>query len=328
MSTLIFAHGDADGIVSAALTLAAIGNGKMFFSHPVGLYEDMLHNINHENKVFILDIALSEKHLEELLKLIKNLSERGIEVTYIDHHPEPLSIKLKEFPMNIVHDENVSTSELTFKFFENILDNDMSRVAIYGAISDYLDETPWVKKALEDWDKRTIYFEAGVLSQGLEGARKLYDFKRRVVKHLSENRLPSEMSELIIRALMETVSEEEMRLSIKDQAKALENIAYVINPKGSLTRAATYVKAYLRKPVGIAIETRRNIAILSVRCSSRKINLNVLLRRVALEFEGSGGGHPLAAGARIPLEKLDMFLKKLDNEIATLLSSISSVNSI
>jgi len=300
----------------------------MFFSHPVGLYEDMLHNINHENKVFILDIALSEKHLEELLKLIKNLSERGIEVTYIDHHPEPLSIKLKEFPMNIVHDENVSTSELTFKFFENILDNDMSRVAIYGAISDYLDETPWVKKALEDWDKRTIYFEAGVLSQGLEGARKLYDFKRRVVKHLSENRLPSEMSELIIRALMETVSEEEMRLSIKDQAKALENIAYVINPKGSLTRAATYVKAYLRKPVGIAIETRRNIAILSVRCSSRKINLNVLLRRVALEFEGSGGGHPLAAGARIPLEKLDMFLKKLDNEIATLLSSISSVNSI
>ena len=91
----------------------------------------------------------------------------------------------------------------------------MSRVAIYGAISNYLDETPWVKKTLENWDKRTIYFEAGVLSQGLEGARKLYEFKRRVVKHLSENRLPSEMSELIVRALMESVSEEEMRLDIK-----------------------------------------------------------------------------------------------------------------
>jgi len=321
LSAIIFAHGDADGIVSAALTLATLkGNGKVFFTHPVGLYEDLLHNVKHENKVFILDVALSEKHLDDLLKLIGYLSKKGIKITYIDHHPEPLSVRLKEFPMNIVHDEKVSTSELTFKFFEDILDEDMSRVAIYGAISDYLDETPWVKKTLENWDKRAIYFEAGVLSQGLEGARKLYEFKRRVVKHLSENRLPSEMSELIVRALMESVSEEEMRLDIKKQAKALKNVAYVINPKGSLTRAATYVKAYLGKPVGVAVEIKRNIAILSIRCSDKRINLNILLRRIALEFEGSGGGHPLAAGARIPFEKLYQFLEKLDYEITLLLS--------
>ena len=320
MVPIIFAHGDADGIVSAALTLATLkSNGKVFFTHPVGLYEDLLHNVKSENRIYILDIALSEKHLEDLLKLMKYLSRKGVEITYIDHHPEPLSIRLKEFPMNIVHDEKVSTSELTFKFFENLLDEDMSRVAIYGAISDYLDETPWVKMTLKNWDKRTIYFEAGVLSQGLEGARKLYEFKRRVVKHLSENRLPSEMSELIVRALMESVIEEEMRLEIRKQAKALKNIAYVINPKGSLTRAATYVRTYLRKPLGIAIEVRRNTAILSVRCSSSKINLNTLLRKVALEFDGSGGGHPLAAGARVPFERLYQFLERLDYEVTTLL---------
>ncbi len=318
MSTLIFAHGDADGIVSAAISLAALkSESKVFFTHPAGLYEDMVHNIKYENKIVIVDIALNEAHLEEFYKYISALSRRGVEIVYIDHHPEPLGIRLKEFPMTIIHNLNSSSSELTFKYFENKLDEDMSRVAIYGAISDYLDETPWVKRVLKDWDKRAVYFEAGVLSQGLEGARKLYDFKRRVVIHLSENKLPSEMSELVVRALMETVIEEEMRRDVKVNAKALKAIAYVINPKGSVSRAATYVRAYLKKPVGVAVEIRKSIAILSLRSIDERINLNSILRKITLKHGGSGGGHAWAAGARVPVEKLYYFLKELDEEISS-----------
>jgi len=149
LNTLIFTHGVADGIVSAAISLAALGNeAKVFFTHPAGLYEDMLHNVRCENKVVIVDIALNEAHLKELH--ISSKSKRGVDIVYIDHHPEPLGIKLNEFPMTTIHNLNSSSSELTFRYFENKLDEDVSRVAIYEAISDYLDVTPWVKRALKD----------------------------------------------------------------------------------------------------------------------------------------------------------------------------------
>jgi len=100
------------------------------------------------------------------MKLFKIYSDKG-ELIYIDHHPGPLGISIKDIPGTVVYDIYCSSSELTYMFFEEQLGFEYSRVAVYGAIGDYLDETPWVKEVLEKWDKRSIYFEAGVLSQGL-----------------------------------------------------------------------------------------------------------------------------------------------------------------
>jgi RecJ-like exonuclease len=45
------------------------------------------------------------------------------------------------------------------------------------------------------------------------------------------------------------------------------------------------------------------------------VDLNTILRRVAPDYGGTGGGHPFAAGARIPEKELEAFLYHLDDEI-------------
>ncbi len=263
----------------------------------------------------IVDIALSELHLEDILRAFHKIKHNGSKLVYIDHHPEPLNLRVRDIPGEVIHNDNVSASELTYKYFSSMLDRDMCRVALYGAICDYMDTTEWVIRELENWDKRTIYFEAGVLSQGLEGSRKMYDFKRHIVKHLAEGKLPSSLSELLVRALIETVNEEELRLWIKHNIKTYGKIAYVINPPGSLTRAATYTRAISNKPIGIAIEVRNGKAIMSLRTISERINLNSLLRVICPKLGGTGGGHIKAAGARIPYNNIQAFFDELNKRI-------------
>ena len=60
-----------------------------------------------------------------------------------------------------------AASELTYRLFEDRLDRDMRRIAIYGAIGDFCDNTPHVKSWVKDWDKRSLYFQAGTLTQAI-----------------------------------------------------------------------------------------------------------------------------------------------------------------
>ena len=316
MKTWIVTHGDGDGVTSGALALAVYKDAEVFFSHPAGLYEDLLEitKKNSIGRVVICDIALCEKRLQDLIRLFEKLG-KNIEIIYIDHHPEPLQIPLKELPITVFHSENACAAELTYKFFEDRLPWDLTRVALYGAICDYITDTEFFKNTLKEWDQRMIFFEAGVLAQGLEGSRGQYDFKRHIVKHLSDNGLPSSLSELLIKALIETMNEEEMRRELYNQIVCMNNIAYVINPRGSVARAANYVRVISKKIVGIAMEEKKGFMVMSLRTAHEKIDLNSLLRKLAVKYNGTGGGHKKAAGARIPKEFLNDFLNELDKEI-------------
>lgn len=312
----ILAHGDSDGIASAALVKAALRQDydriNVFFTHPVGLVEDF--KSFSKGDVVIVDIAINESHVRELIKLFREYSG---EITYIDHHPPPLSVSINELSIEVVmkDSEGASASELTFKHFMNKLVPDFDRVALFGCIGDYADQTKWVKEALTRWDKRQIYFEAGVLVQGLEGSRKLHDFKRHVVNHLSENRRPSMLSELVVRALIQAVNNEELHNWVEKEVRTVGEVAYVINPPGSLGIAATYSMGITGKPVGLAAELRGHQYIISVRAVKGVIDLNKALRETATALGGSGGGHSDAAGARVPKEALIPLIKGLSDKV-------------
>lgn len=219
--------------------------------------------------------------------------------------------------MTWIHDTCCSASELTYRFFEGEgLDPEYSRIALYGAIGDYLDETPWVKKELDRWDKRSIYLEAGILIQGLEGSRKDHEFKRKVVEHLSGNHLPSTLRELSERALKQSIVDEHLRVWVKQNIlKYGTSISYVINPPGSVGRAANYARIYGATPVGIALEERKDIFVMSLRAIPG-IDLNRILREMSHQLGIHGGGHPQAAGARVEKDKLYRFLKLLESALS------------
>jgi len=315
---VIFAHGDGDGVSSAALVKAYVElrgyTAQVVFSHPAGLLSDLKEFVGGAKEVFVVDIALSEVYKDEVLNLLGELSKtRG--VTYIDHHPLLEDVVV---PLGItwVHDTCCSASELTFKFLMGKgLNPEYSRVALYGAIGNYLDETPWVKRELGNWDKRAIYLEAGVLVQGLEGSRRDHEFKRRVVEHLSANKLPSTMSELVERGLKQAVLDENLRVWVKDNVLKYGSLAYVLNPPGSVGKAATYARVYGAAKVGIAVEERREVYVMSLR-GEPGVDLNKILRELSVKLLGvNGGGHPQAAGARVKKDSFSAFLEELDKRV-------------
>lgn len=316
---ILLVHGDSDGVCCGALFYGyLLSKGikpLVYFTHPVGLAKDLLEFTSSGDNIFIADIALSEIHLSEINSILEKRA-RESEVIYIDHHPSPLSFNIHEIPhTTLIHDTCCSASELTYRYLETMgIDPDYSRVGLYGAIGDYVDETPWVKREIEKWDKRSIYYEAGVLIQSLEGSRKEYDLKRRIVELLASNRLPSSDPELLLRAFIQSRRDEELRIWVRKNIKVVNEVAYVENPPGSLGRAANYARVYSGKSIGIAYEKRDNELVISLR-SSRGIDLNKILRKISRELKCSGGGHPQAAGARVSIDKFRELLDLLNKYI-------------
>jgi RecJ-like exonuclease len=308
----ILAHADCDGICSCAIAFSIFKNASIFFSHPVGLASD-LEQV--DGDLLVLDIALSSRELDNILKELRRIHENGNKIIYIDHHPFPKNFNPNLFYGELFHSLSSSASELTFMKFKDYLNMEMGRIAIYGAIGDYLDRTPNIEKLLEYWDKRTLYLESGLLIAAIESMGRDYDMKRELVKYLSENKLPSDNEEIVKKAIKEASKEEEMRKIIEKEVKTIGKIAYTLDIKWSLGKSAIYARAITNSIVGIGAENRKNFIDMSLRTPFEYIKLNEIVMEIAEELGGSGGGHKKAVGARIPKEYFYDFLNKLNEKI-------------
>ena len=231
------------------------------------------------------------------------------EVVYIDHHPLPRGFSAPW----LVHRLDACGSLLAYDYFRDALDPDMSRVAMYGAIGDYRDTTPLAMTLASRWDKRSLYYEAGTLSQGIEIDHKNLSYKRFIVRQLADNKLPSGIEGLTEKAVLASRLEEGLRQRVERTVRQMPHLAYVIDPDGFISKAAIYARIYGSRPVGICAEYRDNKQAydLSARAEAG-VDLNVLLNLAATKFGGHGGGHAAAGGGRIPAKSLDKFLTYLD----------------
>ncbi|KAF5044447.1 DHHA1 domain protein [anaerobic digester metagenome] len=309
--TLILTHGDSDGICSGALAKSAFPDAYVYFTSPVSLLEK-LNLIEYVETLIICDIAIDERYCTELQSALGKFAEE-CNLYYIDHHPLPERCSKEEW---FYHETEVCASELTYRVFEDLLSSEMKRVAIYGAIGDFSDNTPCVKDWVKDWDKRSLYFQAGTLIQAILHKGKDYEFKRTLLEPLSKNIIPSNIPDLLELAREAAINEEKIRFCVKKSVKVLKNSAYVVNTNNSISKAAIYAASYGRREVGIAAEYREKKGAYDLSIRSRgEVDLNRILRSVAPSFGGSGGGHPVAAGARIPEGSLESFLRAFDKKI-------------
>ncbi|MEM2153362.1 MAG: DHHA1 domain-containing protein [Nitrososphaeria archaeon] len=307
----IITHGDCDGICAGALVLSIFPESNVVFSNPIRLY-DSLKKVYEDETVIVCDIAINEILFEKLGCLLNNFKH----IIYIDHHPLSDKIVSKLGPnIDLVHNLECSASELTFYKFKESIVPEYSRVAVYGAIGDYLDNTKGVQDIIVNWDKRTLYFQTGVLIQALEVIGKNDDKKLEILGKLSKNVPPSEIDSLIELAIESARKEEEMRKYVKDNVLKVGEIGYILNPNGPLGKAAIYAKAYTRASVGLAGEIRRGKVEMSLR-THFNIDLNSILIEIAPKFDGVGGGHSKAAGAEVPYERFQDFLNELNAKVS------------
>lgn len=314
MSSIIFTHGDCDGICAGAIAKRAFPDSSIFFTSPVSLLGELnTINENYDN-IVICDIAIDEKTFPQLKIKLNELDTRS-NIIYMDHHPLPE----KKFGKSWFHHDNYSSSEQAYSILESKLSRDMRRVAIYGAIGDF-SETPLIKKWERDWDTRTLYFYAGTLIQGITHVGRDYNYKRRILDSLSEDIPPPEIEGLLESAVIASRKEEELKMDVRHKVVKLRKLAYVLDINGYMSKAAIYAASTGNANVGISCEYRPNKHVydMSIRRRSSDADLNTILRRVAPHHGGTGGGHPFAAGARIPVKELKAFLYDLDNELNNL----------
>ena len=317
----ILSHGDTDGICSAALAKARFPDAEVWFTRPITLLRD-LNKIELGNVVFISDIAISETHKEEIFKRMRELAQKD-EVLYIDHHPLPPNTLKRDIPVTqFAHEIGTSASEITFRLFESDINPDLDRVALCGAIADYCEETEFVRDGLSKYDRRTIYMEAGLLTQALGEAAGDYHYKREVVLKLAQGDLPTEISEIVDRAIKATKREWEVWRYVKEHVVREGNIAIIYDlPSGSLGKAALYALGTTGADVGVCTRKDDDEVDVSIRRRAGiKVDLNEMLRHITARIGGSGGGHEGAAGATIPANLFDTFLDTVKKEISPVIS--------
>lgn len=322
MAIKILAHGDTDGICAAALVKARHPGAEVWFTRPVTLLRD-LREATLGTELFILDVAISETHKRLIFDRMQELAQSG-RITYIDHHPLPPETLKEDIPVTqLVHVVGTSTSALTFRLLQPMLSPDFDRVALWGSIADYTEGAEILKEGLSKYDHRTIYMEAGLLSQALGEAAGDYEFKREVVEHLAKGTPPSEIPEVVERAIKATKREWEIWRYVKRHVERKGNLALVKDlPSGSLGKAALYALGVTGADIGICTRRVDDEVDMSFRRRTEvKVDLNSVLRRLTSRIGGSGGGHDAAAGATVVAELFDEFIEAFRREVAPILRS-------
>jgi len=317
--TLIFTHSDCDGICAGALALGAFPGAKVFFTKPVSLLRDLRDVAvpSGAKRLVICDIALTKVNAAEVLKEVSKLKS---DIMYFDHHviPETASLdKINGSAMLYAHDTNASASEIVYRHFQKALPAERVWLALYGAIGDYTAGTPFSEERMRSWDRMSIGFEASAIVLGIKEEKfSGYSAKRRIVSDLASGRNPSEIAGLVAAAKDAVAREYRVYSHVKSRARSFGSIGYVTSMEhfGFRGPAALFAATVTDKPVGLAVfRVHDHLDVTArTRANDPAMKLNKVMEKAAEAVGGSGGGHPRAAGARIPKGMLNKFIAEAD----------------
>ena len=304
---------DVDGLGSGAMAVAATG-GKIILTD----YDDFVENLrkipDDAERLVITDVGADSADFPLYLEQVRRLAKHA-DVTHIDHHYMSPSAKKKtrEAGVRLVHDVRECASMLTYKTFKAALPERARLIALCGAVTDYMDDSPMAKRLMEQGDRHFVLLEATLLSEalGLKGAEE--GFPEMVVEELSRMKHPHEISGVPEAAIEQLGREARLGEHVKAEGKKMGHLAYMVTREHSTGNVAKLLIGAFEVPVGVAMkEKQRGWYEVSLRSTSEApIHLGTTIGKVAASLGGSGGGHRKAAGCRIPVGKADEMLKAL-----------------
>ncbi|MFX1261485.1 MAG: DHHA1 domain-containing protein [Promethearchaeota archaeon] len=314
MTTVVLSHGDLDGITSGAIALLAFPGSDFFFTRPSQLHQDLYRiAMDRPTTVSISDIAINNKRFDEILDAIDRFPETTA-IHWIDHHPITTKQKRElSKRVNLFHEVGPSAAELVYRDFKESLPEHALRLALYGAIGDYCDDTEFAKQQFDNYDKRTLYLEAGLLVQALQEI----DYRREakdIVRQLTLGIEPSSMNDIVALALKATRIEHQVFRYVQGNARKLGPIGYVLDMpiNGYRGKSAKFAAYVTDANVGISARSTDDEVDMSLRRRQSSVDLNKALDSILPEMDGAqGGGHPAAAGASMYKNDFPKFLQKL-----------------
>jgi RecJ-like exonuclease len=311
----VVSHGDCDGLTSASIALRKYPKAKLMFAQPSTLTKKLdAYSVKNASLLLILDMAVDQRSKPELLRKLNQLRQAGTKVIYIDHHRSSLDEDLSKSVDKLicVCDEKVSSSYLTAQ----TLEVEAPDLVILGMLGD---------KALKD-TSHPMFRLSELLRAGLSFQSGDEAFKRHVVKLLVSD--PEELledAELNRRARLaqeiyrELLKKAKQRISYEDDRWAFVDFTdYFMHGFGG--HVANDLAEERGKAVFLMYKPRNVSTYLTVvarSCEGSDVDCDNILSKLAMEFGGSGGGHRLAAGARIPASKSSEFFYRLKEELSS-----------
>ncbi|MHA1909461.1 MAG: DHHA1 domain-containing protein [Candidatus Thorarchaeota archaeon] len=314
MKSVVFSHGDVDGITSGAISLLKFPGSTFYFSKPSQIQNDLYRVAKDPPEVVsISDIAVNDMRFDHILRALDRFP-KSTEIYWTDHHPiDRKQQKELENRVQLFHEIGPCAAELVYRRFEKDLPEHALRLALYGAIGDYCDSTYFAQMHFEDYDKRTLYLEAGLLVQSLQEIDYQKESKD-LVRELTLGIAPSAMSNIVEMAIKATRIENEVFRYIKDNARKLGKVGYILDMpiRGYRGKSAKFAAYLTDSNIGISAKSSDDEVDMSIRRRGLKVDLNKALNNILPGLnDAHGGGHPAAAGATMLRNEFPTFIQRL-----------------
>jgi len=188
---LIISHGDGDGLCACAITYRALGgDADVYFAQPFDLHKLLKKlmddgTIYRYHEIYIVDIAYTKKTKAILKKLVNKAKPRNY-IYYIDHHKSSIPIEDDIPQCRSVINTNFSASELCAFYF--------SQLTLLARIGSASDKITMLSKI------DALYAEVETLRKALAVVGIDDEFRMRVMKRLSQGKMPTEIGEVVDKA--------------------------------------------------------------------------------------------------------------------------------
>jgi len=308
---------DVDGLGSGALAVAATG-GKIILSD----YDDLIENLKRipddADRVVLTDLGADSADFPKYLDQMKRIAKHA-QVTHIDHHymSEERKRSARKAGVQLVHDVGECASMLTYTTFRKVLPERARLIALCGAVTDYMDDSPTAKRLMEQGDRLFVLLEATLLSEalGLKGSED--GFPEMVVGELSRMKHPHEIAGVPQAALEQLETEAKLGEFVKRHGIKEGNLAYMVTDQHSTGSIAKLLIGAFEVPVGVAMKEKQpgwyEVSLRST--SDARIHLGRAIAKISERLGGSGGGHKKAAGCRIPVSEAGQMISALAKKI-------------
>jgi RecJ-like exonuclease len=311
MSYTCLSHkGDLDGLVSGAFAKLAFGAEVVLVGYAE--LEPQLRKFDGE-RLIIADLGLYGPRFKTYLSL---LPERRF--IYLDHHSLPSYAKraLAERGGEVVHSTRDCTSVLFYHRYRDRLPPQAGRLAAIAALSDYMEAGPLARRLIEGMERFTLFLEASLYTLAILALEKKTKRLMQIVDALAGLRPAHELSDVVEEALSFAHRIDELRSRLLQESKAYRRLLVVRGDGNNTGLLASLALELGTRPIAAAVRRSGDEAKLSLRAKRLPgLHLGRLVAKLAGELEGDGGGHALAAGARVKWTALETFLKKLDEEL-------------
>ena len=206
---------------------------------------------------------------------------------------------------------------LTYLTFKKSLPEQAKLVALCGAVTDYMDDSPTAKKLMEQTDRHFVLLEATMLAYALARRGDEPGFPEMVAKELSQFRYPHTIDGVPSLAQEQLNEVAKLEDEVKRLGKKIGRIAYMETSQQSTGSVAKLLIGAFGVPVGVSLkEKNKGWYEVSLRCTSEcRAHLGRTISPIAAKLGGSGGGHKMAAGCRVPTSKAQEMLRMLSKKV-------------